>query len=276
MKRNGGVVKGSGGVVLVGFVFLFCVGIANATITFEVSGIIITDPDGKAYETPVSLRADLTISADTLTVVLTNQSPVDSPYPDTLFSSFFFDILNDSDERPTLSYDDARGDVYQGTKDEVDQLIEANADLRALVDNDDTWQFRGDLNPLFDPGLAFGIGTVGNNGLTDQNGDGNATQDDNNNFNGKIVNGLDFAIYTGDIETQSLNKDWHLVKDSATFTFGGLTGFTEADIVVTAVFGLGTMPDAIWETTAIEPIPEPATLFLLGLGSMFVLKKRRH
>ncbi|MHC4758273.1 MAG: XDD4 family exosortase-dependent surface protein, partial [Planctomycetota bacterium] len=181
MKRYGGVVKGSVGVVCVGFVFLFCVGIANATITYEASGIIITDPDGKAYETPVSLRADLSISGDTLTLVLTNQSEIVSPYlgspfPDTLLTSFFFDILNSSDERPTLSYDDARGDVYNGILDATDTLIELNADLQAFVDNDDTWMFRGDLNPLFDPGLAFGIGTVGNNGLTDQNGDGNATQ----------------------------------------------------------------------------------------------------
>ena len=81
------------------------------------------------------------------------------------------------------------------------------------------------------------------------------------------MNGVDFAIYKGEITTQPLTNPSCLVKDTATFTFTGLTGFTETDIVNKFAFGLGTAPDSLLT-------PEPATICLLGLGALALLKKQ--
>ncbi len=118
----------------------------------------------------------------------------------------------------------------------------------------DVWQFK-DFDAAFSPFLGFGIGTVGNSSLFP------------NGFDGNIVDGVDFSIYTGEITTQPLVNPDHLVKDTATFTFTGLTGFTEADIADEFAFGLGTAPDSLL-------IPEPATLCLLGLGGL--LRRRKN
>jgi hypothetical protein len=58
-----------------------------------------------------------------------------------------------------------------------------------------------------------------------------------------------------------------LVKDSATFVFSGLTGFSESDIVPEFAFGLGTAPDSLIT-------PEPATMMLLVMGSLIVRKRK--
>jgi hypothetical protein len=55
-------------------------------------------------------------------------------------------------------------------------------------------------------------------------------------------------------------------KESAVFTLSGVAGFTEADIQPTYAFGLGTAPDSLLT-------PEPATLVLLGLGSLLLRKR---
>jgi len=67
--------------------------------------------------------------------------------------------------------------------------------------------------------------------------------------------------------TQSLSNPAYLVKDSATFVFSGLTGFTESDIQPEFAFGLGTAPDSLIT-------PEPATMILLGVGSLLLQKRR--
>ena len=117
------------------------------------------------------------------------------------------------------------------------------------------WQFRGDLDAMQNPFLGFGIGTVGNSGLSP------------NGFDGALVSPVDFAIYKGEITTQPLVNPDRLVKEMAAFTFTGLAGFTELDIADAFAFGLGTAPDSLLT-------PEPATMAIMGLGILIVRKRR--
>ena len=228
-------------------VLLFCgVGAAHATIEFVASGTSAKGVD-------VTFEADLTLSGDILTVVLTNNSPVDSLNPDDLLGSFYFDILNADGDRPVLTYDSASGDTYQGVKNGPDVLLEVGTDLQAFVKDDDSWQFKA-FDAAFSPFLGFGIGTVGNSALSP------------NGFDGNVVGGVNFAIYKGEITTQPLTNPAALVKESAVFTFTGVTGFTEADIQPGFAFGLGTAPDSLLT-------PEPATLILLGIGGLLLRKR---
>ncbi len=220
---------------------------------------------------PFSFQADLTINADILTIVLTNNStslvPASSTLnPDDLLTSFYFDIF-DGIARPTLTYTGATGNVCLGDKNLADDCDVTNdemaggsseSDLRATAVDDDGWQFKSGLT--FMPGtdlLTFGIGTAGNNSLAPSG------------FDGNIVNGLDFGIYAGDISTQNLDGQY-LILTTASYTFSGLSGFSEADIADEVLFGLGTKPDS----TAF--VPEPSTGLLLGLGLMALGRFRRR
>lgn len=206
---------------------------------------------------PVRLRAELTILDDILTVELSNLSTVSSPSPDDLLSSYFFDIVGSGGNRPSMTYLAATGDVYLTAKDYTDLLWQMDADLKAENRGDGTWQYK-----VFDlqvsDFIGFGLGTVGNSDLSP------------NNFNGNIVSGMDYSIYAGDITTRNLS-DRLLVKSGITFTFSGLTGFTEADVAAEFAFGLGTAPDSF------VAVPEPATIVIMTISSLFlVLKKRKQ
>ncbi len=203
----------------------------------------------------VSFEASLTIVGDTLTIVLTNTSPVDSLNPNDVLSSYYFDIVDAFNNRPTLAHTSAAGDVYLTDQNAPDTLQTAGAYLRALAAGDNTWQFRA-MDPSLTPFLGFGIGTVGNSTVAP------------NNFQGNIVGAIDFAIYKGDITTANLDGRL-LVKEAATFTFSGLTGFTQSDISPNFAFGLGTSPDSFL-------LPAPGSILLLAGGMLLVGRRRRR
>ena len=227
------------GAVLCGLV----VAPAYATVTFKTSGT-------SSVGTPVSFEADLTISGNTLSVVLSNTSPVSLLAPNDALSSFYFDILGIGNTRPALTYASAFGDVYLGSRQNPDTLQAANANLKAVQAGDCKWEFKT-MKATQTPLLGFGIGTVGNNNFTP------------NNFDGNIVGGFDYSIIKGDVTTQNLDGTlW--VRDTATFSFTGVSGFTEANIANRVGFGLGTAPDKLM----VSVVPEPGTALLLAVGGL--------
>lgn len=243
-----------------------------ASATFIVSG------SGMSAEgNPVSASATFDIVGDTLTLKLANTSPVDTTATADVLSSFYFDIVN-AGSRPTMNYVSGSGFVWQVKKNSADIPINytppvvaggsgtytpatggvthALSDLAAVKDGDRTWQFRA-MDVSLAPFEGFGLGTVGNSGFSP------------NGFDPAIVgppgNGqIAFGIFTGsDIQPVGAPMlDQYLVRDEATFTFSGLSGYTEADIVP-AVFGFGTGPDSTIS------VPEPGTgvMALAGCGA---------
>ena len=140
----------------------------------------------------------------------------------------------------------------------VNGIILVNLVATAMFDN--TWQFKDFGAELQPPTISnvtggFGLGTVGNGAV-------------DNSFNGNITGDIDYSIYAPPIDTANL-QNTNLVRDSATFTFTGVSGYTEADIVDLYAFGLGTAPDSLL-------IPEPSTLILLGLGSLILLPRKKQ
>jgi len=245
----------SNGVVFVSLLIAGFIALpAYATVTQTGSG---TSSAGN----PVSFKAELTISGDILTVKLFNDptNSLTSLAPNDLLSSYFFEIMDSGNNRPVLAYVSAVGDVWLTRKNSVDVLQTANANLKAVNPGDNTtWAFKT-MNASLSPFLGFGIGTVGNNNLTP------------NNFNGNVVDGMDYSIYAGDVTTQNLHNKL-FVKGMATFTFSGLTGFTEANIKPTGKIGLGTAPDNLMDVV----VPEPATVLLLILGGMVLFRCRQR
>ena len=233
--------------------FILGVPAARATVTFTYSGT-------SSIGTPVSFEADLTLASGKLTVQLFNNSPTNSLGPNDALGSFYFDIVGAGNTRPTLTYSSAVGDVYLGSRTSTDTLQTHNANLMAVNDGDDTWQFQT-MSPTSNPFLGFGIGTVGNNGITP------------NNFQGSIVGGVDYAIYRNEVITQNLD-DKLLVKNTATFKFTGLAGFTESDIAHSVAFGLGTAPDSIHFVTV--PEPSSVSLAMAGIILLGLLGRKRH
>jgi hypothetical protein len=225
--------------------------IAGADITYRWSGSPTQPGRG-----PVSLQADLSISGDTLTVVLANTTPSHSGVSGStvradLLSSFYFDI-GDGSGRPTLSGFGASGDVWY-----VHKAGDVDVGSRGISYADtgrggwvfESWRDWGAEGPLSGM-FGFGLGTVGNNSS------GLIPRDSVWNFPGNLVGGLDYSIYgSGEVDTNmaSLNG-LLLVQGMATFTFTGVSGWTEADIGPVA-FGLGTGPDRFETVVVHSPLP---------------------
>ena len=224
---------------------------------------------------PVGVSANLVLSGTVLTITLDNTSRVDTKKSADVLSSMYFDITSVSGTnvfRPTLSYLSATGTVYQVFKSGTDTLL-GTYDLKATKNGDNTWQYRT-MDPAASPFLGFGIGTVGNNNYSPNNG-----------FTPAIVDQINFGIYRAsgpspDITPTDGNLDGRqLVWNRATFQFGvsGTTAdgksFTEANITPEFTFGFGTSPDS---TLALMPEPDGFVLVCSCLATLGLCACRRQ
>jgi hypothetical protein len=246
-------------VAVLGVVLVSLVQGASAGIVFPVSGT-------SAAGNPVSFSVTLAISGSTLTVQLDNTSPVNSTDAADVLTSVYFDILSGTN-RPTLNYTSASGSLFlvrSGTTDlpyyytpqTYTQVSGSMSNILAVNNGDNSWQFRT-MNASSSPQLGFGIGTVGNSDLSP------------NGFTPQIVGQgntmINFAIYRGgDIDPNGVLNNKYLVRNTATFTFTGLAGYTEANIVDKIVFGLGTNPDS----TLTVSLPEPSAYSLAAMAAV--------
>ena len=251
--------------------------VVSVVVPASGSPIVFTGTGTSPLGHTVVYSAAFTFSGDTLTLDLSNESPFDTTDAADVLSSVYFDILSGT-ARPALQYQGGQGYVYQVWKNDPDlcfyytpqmyfQDCDIPSDLGAFADGDATWQFRV-LNSGTAPQLAFGIGTVGNSLLSP------------NGFDPAVVGPpgtgmINFGIYRGgDIQPNGLLNGRFLVKNTATFTFTGVTGYSEADLVDKVVFGTGTGPDA----TVTVSLPEPplAGMAVAGLGSCgWVIGRRK-
>jgi hypothetical protein len=244
----------------------FCCAVLALGLLPAGAGAVSFTFEGTTPDTLVDVRftADLSISGDILTLVLGNDSlnhingASPSLNPNDLLTSFYFDIVDGFNNRPALVYATAVGDVCLTDMDVADDCTDTTneADLRAFIAGDDTWQFNSGMSLLLGTDtLTFGVGTAGNNSLSP------------NGFMGNVVDGFDYGLYAGDATTANLDNDL-LTTGTITFTWSGATGFTDADIADEVVFGLGTQPDS----TGL--VPEPSTGLLLGAGLLGLARRR--
>lgn len=235
----------------------------------------------------LSARATFTVdptNSDVLRLLLENTTSGTTMAPSELLTSVYFNVLSGTTTgtSPQLTYQSASGNVFQavsGSSDRAALYIPPTppsntgsvsfppvpvppSNLMAVNRGDNTWQFWDDFSLVASfPPLKFGVGTVGNSSLNP------------NNFQGKIVGGFDFGIYTGDVATQNLDGTL-LVKSSALFEFATFGGFDLSQVSPHVVFGFGSDPEHI------ITVPEPSTLMIAGFGiglcGVGILRRRRH
>ena len=230
----------------------------STPLTVQASG---TSAAGNA----VSFMATFTTSGSTLALTLVNTSLVPTRASDDVLGSFYFDVLQNGMRPTNLTYAAAAGQVYEVRRNAPDSYVPGSlpggaTDLRALTKDAGTWQFRT-MNPGFEPGLGFGIGTVGNSTLSP------------NNFDPKFVDQADYTIYStgtrSDINPVGNLVDRLLVRGTASFQFNGLDPCRPVEIVDRFVFGLGTSPDSI-----IVTVPEPKGLAFVMPGLLAAVLAR--
>lgn len=289
-------------IVLATKVLLPWIGILVAATVFAVlpaeGATIITGtgqtPTNGGFST-VSASASLDIVGNKLTVVLNNTSPNDTYYKAEALSSFYFDIVRNS-QRPTLTFTSADGPLYKLLTSGSDQrysyqpptsangngaftLGSGSSNLIATKPGDGTWQYLP-MTPTVFPFLGFGIGTVGNGDLT------------TNGFNGNWVNGpknitgnandrmISFSIYrsTKGEDISPINKldNQYLLMNTGTFTFtikdDGMK-WSNADIRQEALFGFGTGPDG---KIIVTPEPSAYVIALLGVAAFACRQRLRR
>lgn len=252
--------------------------VAAGCLALPAAGGVVFEAAGtSAAGNPVAFRATLAINGDELTLDLENISPVDTSEPADVLASFYFDIAQDG-KRPPLGVRSAAGQVYRVLKDKADEPVIytpptvaggkgtvtaglGGSDLMATKRGDLTWQFR-QLDPTYEPLAGFGLGTVGNSDLKPAN------------FDPQIVGTGDFAIARGrDIEPKGNLPGRFLAQELVRFTFGGVEGWSAADIVPRATFGLGTGPDSV--ICVSEPAAVPAAVVAAaGLATLGVRGRR--
>ena len=276
---------------------LACVSLATSaqatSVTFIESG---TSVEGH----PLTVRAVLTGTDNTLTIDLYNEGPASSNAKDIL-TSFYFNIADPvTNIRPVLTYVSGSGQAYKVTTSGTDQPVSWTpqtltgsstlaSNLIAVNPGDQGWQFKT-FNPpaTIPPTLGFGLGTVGNNSLKPPAYPSDIT------FNGNVVSGTDqgrtminLGIYSlgtgtsGIVATDGIIDNF-LVRNHAQFTFlvtgteiTSLNPFNAEWVGGNVTWGFGTVPETLF-------LPEPASCTLTatavaaGIGWLVRRRSTRH
>jgi hypothetical protein len=246
-----------------------------STVTFIESGTSSFD----GY--PLTVRAVLTGTDQTLTIDLYNEGPASRKKTDIL-TSFYFNITNPANNlRPGLTYVSGTGQAFavdssailqnqpvSWTPQSLTGSSTAPSNLIAVNDNDQGWQFKTfDPPATIPPTLGFGIGTVGNSLLQPPLFPNDVT------FNGPVVSGtspnsmINLGIYSdggssGLLPANGFADNSFLIRNHARFTFtvtgtqvSDLNPFDASWVGGNVTFGFGTLPETLF-------LPEPASCTL--------------
>jgi hypothetical protein len=235
----------------------------STTMAERLIAVSGTSASGRA----VTFSAGFTFTGDELWLALSNLSPESSWAAADVLTSFYFDISRGAD-RPSLVLEEAGGFLFQVRNGLLDEpkfytpqtyvnVAGQVSDLVARDPGDGAWLFRA-MAPEQPPFLGFGIGTVGNSGLSP------------NSFDPHIVgppgkNMIDFGIFAGiDIDPVGVLNGSHLIHQEILFRFSGAAGYGESDVVDLFTFGMGTGPDS----TLTISMPEPSG-FAMTVAAIF-------
>jgi hypothetical protein len=252
---------------------LFCAMLVSCGPAAEATTVTFIESGTSIEGHPLSVRAVLTGTGNTLTIDLYNEGPASRGAKDIL-TSFYFNIADpESGIRPQLAYASGSGRAYRVTTSGTDQPVSWTpqtltgssalaSNLIAVNPGDQGWQFKSfDPPATVPPTLGFGLGTVGNSSLAPLG----------INFNGNVVSGnnpgrtmINLGIYslgsgtTGIVATGGI-VDNFLIRNHAQFTFfvtgteiTSLNPFDASWVGGNVTWGFGTAPETIF-------LPEPAS-----------------
>ena len=241
------------GLAVIVFVMLMVLGglVSQAKavpITFTGSG---TGVSGVA----LSASAAFTISGNTLTISLSNIAPNNSgtDVPGNTLTGVFFDLTGNPTLTPT-SATIAAGSLVQANKCDIGPCNGSTTNVGG--------EFRYDTGS-FPVGADRGIASAGYIGGAANFGGSNLDAPSNG-----AVNGINFGIISLD-STFTPNGGLSgepLIRNNVVFVLTGVSGLSESDIShVSFQYGTATNEPNVPGGT---PVPEPATLLLLGSGLM--------
>jgi hypothetical protein len=230
--------------------------IANAQILIGGSGVVGTHG--------VSASANISTSGSNLLLQLCNTTAGGTLARSDVLTGVYMAFNGTT---PSLTFLDGRGDTYAAT---TTSTLTTNVSLVG-DSGSNSGKFQLKSFPSFVQGgtqYEWGVGTVGNSGLSGAGGS----------FNGSIVGNDDYTLIAPGTDRSAASVDNVItVKNCATFTFGGYSGHTASEIDH-VLFSFGSAPDAtIMATTVVAPTPEPGVVALAaGIGSFGLLALRRR
>lgn len=231
---------------------------ARATVVFTTAFVDATTGN------TVSVEADMSISGNTLTIVLANTSPSTTADPGEVLTGFLFDLAG----QPTLAYASASGYTVNVGKT-PDQVSTSATSLKATGStNKGRWAFASGFSNTNALLASYGLATAPFTGAPDSF----PTAQTGSNSASALNYGID-AASTG-VNKADVSGVTTFTYQTATFTLSGVAGLTEASIQPVATFVFGAVsPNFV---TAVLPEPPSLALPLLALALLLPRWKSRR